>query len=208
MKNIILGIVSLMMLSTTSLAMQKNRVDYLLSNPEYSTLVDLLVKADLVTQLSSIESNLTILAPTNRAFERFQKKNPELFEQVLADKDLLTKVLLTHVYPFNISEKTIVNIGAKLTGLGDVTPDSFRSVFSYISMPAITGDRVRFKLTKYNGYSIYYFLGGTLPRSGYKADIVEDVTVKDGVILKMNNSIINPLTEVTTDQNIPSIISK
>lgn len=62
-------------------------------NPLLKTLVKAVKKADLVDTLNSAEA-LTVFAPTDDAFAKLPKKD---LNAVLADKDLLTKVLSHHV---------------------------------------------------------------------------------------------------------------
>ncbi|MGW9248806.1 fasciclin domain-containing protein [Streptomyces badius] len=63
------------------------------NNPELSTLVDAVKKADLVDTLNNAE-NITVFAPTNAAFEKIPQAD---LEALLNDKDQLTKVLTYHV---------------------------------------------------------------------------------------------------------------
>ncbi|MFH9566360.1 fasciclin domain-containing protein [Streptomyces globisporus] len=63
------------------------------NNPELSTLVEAVKKADLVDTLNNAE-NITVFAPTNAAFEKIPQAD---LEALLNDKDQLTKVLTYHV---------------------------------------------------------------------------------------------------------------
>ncbi|HEV7710430.1 MAG TPA: fasciclin domain-containing protein [Asanoa sp.] len=64
-------------------------------NPLLSTLVSAVKKAGLVDSLNSTAS-LTVFAPTNDAFAKIPKAQ---LDQVLADKEKLTKILTYHVVP-------------------------------------------------------------------------------------------------------------
>jgi uncharacterized surface protein with fasciclin (FAS1) repeats len=66
------------------------------NNPVLSTLVDLVGQADLVETIDSLDG-ATIFAPTNDAFEALQEDDPELFETVANDEELLSTVLTYHV---------------------------------------------------------------------------------------------------------------
>jgi|GEM_PF-18472 len=71
----------------------QNIVEIALSNPDFSTLVDAVVKADLVGALSDEEVEYTVFAPTNAAFEAL------LGDATLDDVSVedLTDILLYHV---------------------------------------------------------------------------------------------------------------
>jgi uncharacterized surface protein with fasciclin (FAS1) repeats len=66
------------------------------NNPVLSTLVELVGQADLGDALNGLEG-ATIFAPSNDAFEALQNDDPETFEAVAGDNDLLTEVLTYHV---------------------------------------------------------------------------------------------------------------
>jgi uncharacterized surface protein with fasciclin (FAS1) repeats len=70
-------------------------VDAALETPELSTLVDLVVAADLVDALSETP-NLTVYAPTNDAFAAVPE---ELVGVLLSNTEALTSVLTYHVSP-------------------------------------------------------------------------------------------------------------
>ncbi|MFE2293828.1 fasciclin domain-containing protein [Streptomyces sp. NPDC059452] len=63
------------------------------NNPELSTLVSAIEKADLVDTLNNAE-NITVFAPTNDAFEKIPQAD---LNALLNDKEELTKVLTYHV---------------------------------------------------------------------------------------------------------------
>merc|ERR1712240_973579 len=65
------------------------------ADPRFSTLVDVLTKADLASVLST-PGPFTVFAPTNDAFA---KVPADALESLLSDKEALTKVLLRHVVP-------------------------------------------------------------------------------------------------------------
>ena len=62
--------------------------------PDFSTLVELLVAADLVGALTADGAEFTVFAPTNDAFAALDAAT---LEAVMNDSDLLTSVLLHHV---------------------------------------------------------------------------------------------------------------
>ncbi|MEX1164899.1 MAG: fasciclin domain-containing protein [Nitriliruptor sp.] len=66
------------------------------NNPLLSTLVSLVDQAGLVDTLNGLEA-ATVFAPTNDAFDALQESDPELFDTVANDPDLLATVLTYHV---------------------------------------------------------------------------------------------------------------
>jgi transforming growth factor-beta-induced protein len=66
------------------------------NNPELSTLVELVGEADLVDTINGLDG-ATIFAPSNDAFDALAADDPETFEAVAGDVDLLTTVLTYHV---------------------------------------------------------------------------------------------------------------
>merc|ERR1711900_16367 len=73
------------------------------ADPRFSTLVDVLVKADLASVLST-PGPFTVFAPTNDAFA---KVPADALNSLLSDKEALTKVLLRHVVPGTVFSKGI-----------------------------------------------------------------------------------------------------
>ncbi|MFE1344125.1 fasciclin domain-containing protein [Streptomyces sp. NPDC058757] len=75
------------------------------NNPALSTLVTAVTKAGLVDTLNNAE-NITVFAPTNDAFAKIPKAD---LDKVLADKDMLTKVLTYHVVGEKLTPKQLEN---------------------------------------------------------------------------------------------------
>merc|ERR1711962_945614 len=73
------------------------------SDPRFSTLVDVLVKADLASVLST-PGPFTVFAPTNDAFAKVPAATLDF---LLSDNEALTKVLLRHVVPGTVYSKGI-----------------------------------------------------------------------------------------------------
>ena len=69
-------------------------VDVATSNAEFSTLVDALTAADLVSTLADESATFTVFAPTNEAFSKIESS---ALDALLADATALTNVLLKHV---------------------------------------------------------------------------------------------------------------
>jgi uncharacterized surface protein with fasciclin (FAS1) repeats len=71
------------------------------ANPEFTTLVEALAAADLVTTLQG-PGPFTVFAPTNAAFEALFVELGVTKEELFADVDLLSSVLLYHVVPARV----------------------------------------------------------------------------------------------------------
>jgi uncharacterized surface protein with fasciclin (FAS1) repeats len=112
-----------------------NLVEVLAGKEKFSTLVTLVQKAGLVEALSG-ESELTVFAPTNEAFERLAERNPELFAAVLADPSLLTAVLLYHVSPGETDSSEIVGLSSVPTLLGPSIAVSIRNGYVRLNADA------------------------------------------------------------------------
>lgn len=78
-----------------------NAVGQLAGNPNNSTLVSLLGNTGLIPAAMDLEKQgpVTILAPSNAAFEKLSQENPALFRKLTdpANEDALKKILLYHV---------------------------------------------------------------------------------------------------------------
>jgi uncharacterized surface protein with fasciclin (FAS1) repeats len=78
--------------------MDETIVDVAASNPDFSTLVELVTAAGLGETLSG-EGPFTVFAPTDEAFEAV---DPATLESLGADTDALTAVLTYHVVPASV----------------------------------------------------------------------------------------------------------
>lgn len=79
--------------TTTTMAAGDTIVDLAVATPDLSTLVEAVTAAGLVDTLSG-EGPFTVFAPTNEAFAAIPA---ETLESILADQELLTKILTYHV---------------------------------------------------------------------------------------------------------------
>jgi uncharacterized surface protein with fasciclin (FAS1) repeats len=93
---------------------EKTIIGIAVDNKDFSTLVSLVKKADLVETLSG-KGPFTVFAPTNAAFEKLPK---DVLEKVGNDKELLKKVLLAHVVVGkSVMAETVVKLnGEKVNG--------------------------------------------------------------------------------------------
>jgi transforming growth factor-beta-induced protein len=82
-------------------------VDIALGNDDFSMLVSLLQKADLVTTLQG-EGPFTVFAPTNEAFEGLLEALDITAADLMSQPDL-TKVLLYHVVPGQVMSTDLAN---------------------------------------------------------------------------------------------------
>lgn len=80
-----------------------NIVEKASANPDFSTLVSLLKKADLVTTLET-KGPFTVFAPTNEAFAAIPKKDLDALE---SNPEMLKSVLLYHVVSGDITSDKI-----------------------------------------------------------------------------------------------------
>ncbi len=76
------------------------------ADPQFSTLVEAVVAADLVTTLSG-PGPFTVFAPTNDAFAALLAELGITKAQLLADKALLTSVLTYHVLPARVARAQV-----------------------------------------------------------------------------------------------------
>lgn len=84
----------------------KTIVDIAVANPKFSTLVDALKTAELVSTLAG-EKEFTVFAPTNAAFEKIPK---EKLDELLANKEKLKKILTYHVVPGKVLASEVVEL--------------------------------------------------------------------------------------------------
>ncbi|MER7910717.1 MULTISPECIES: fasciclin domain-containing protein [unclassified Streptomyces] len=75
------------------------------NNPALSTLVTAVKQAGLVDTLNNAQ-NITVFAPTNEAFAKIPKAD---LDKVLADKEMLTKILTYHVVGQKLTPKQLEN---------------------------------------------------------------------------------------------------
>lgn len=81
-------------------------VDLAASDPNFSTLVTALKKAELVDTLKG-EGPFTVFAPTNAAFSKLPK---ETLDAVMADKQKLTAILTHHVVSGNLLATDVMGL--------------------------------------------------------------------------------------------------
>ncbi|MEV7443897.1 fasciclin domain-containing protein [Streptomyces sp. NPDC091204] len=87
------------------------------NNPALSTLVTAVKQAGLVDTLNNAK-DITVFAPTNDAFAKIPKAD---LDKVLADKELLTKILTYHVVGRELAPKQLENGSFETLQKGTVT---------------------------------------------------------------------------------------
>ena len=109
--------------AVSSVAGNPSIVDVAASDPQFSTLVSLLKKADLVDTLNG-DGPFTVFAPTNQAFSKVPK---ETLASLEANPEQLKKVLTYHV----VSGKVPSATAKTLTEANTVAGEKFNIRKSY-----------------------------------------------------------------------------
>lgn len=88
-------------------------------NPDFSTLVTAVTEAGLIETLSDEKTLFTVFAPTNAAFEALPDG---ALDDLLANKEALTGVLLYHAVPGKVMAEEVVGLTSATTANGaDIT---------------------------------------------------------------------------------------
>jgi len=85
-------------------------VDVAVGNEDFSILVAAVQAAGLVDALAAEDADITVFAPTNAAFEAALEALGLTAEELLADTELLTSVLLYHVAPGTVPSEIVVTL--------------------------------------------------------------------------------------------------
>jgi len=101
----------------------KNVIETAISNPDFSTLVTAVKKADLVDTLSG-EGPFTVFAPTNSAFAKLPMAT---LDELLADKARLTSILTYHVVAGKVMSNDVGNLSEAKTVEGSSVAISTQS---------------------------------------------------------------------------------
>lgn len=118
-------------------------------NEHFSTLYTALKAADLLTTLEKSNTDYTLFAPTNAAFD---KVPVDTLNALLADKEALRKVLLRHVVPNrNIEGKDVPNGVTKLTSASGEEIKADRGKFVQVSSSSGKAFVVKFDFPASNG---------------------------------------------------------
>ena len=142
---------------------QKNIVQTAVAAGKFKTLVALVKKAGLAGTLSA-RGNLTVFAPTDRAFANLKKSDPALYNKVATNKKLLRSVLTYHV------------VGKRIPAAA-----------------AIAAAKKGLKVKTVEGESIALsFKGGKLVLNGRARVVTADVKASNGVIHAIDAVLVAP----------------
>jgi uncharacterized surface protein with fasciclin (FAS1) repeats len=107
-------------------------VEIAASNEDFSTLVAAVQAAGLADTLAG-EGDFTVFAPTNDAFDALFASLGIAPEDLLADKSLLTDVLLYHVALGELTSEEVAYLGELRMANGDLSTISVRDGSPYIN---------------------------------------------------------------------------
>lgn len=144
-------------------AKRKNIVQTAVAAGQFKTLVALTKQAGLAGTLSA-PGNLTVFAPTDKAFAALKKSNPALYAKVASDKSLLQAVLAYHVVGKRISA-TAATAAAKKN----------------LKIKTLQGERIALS-----------FKGGKIVLNGSARVVAADVSASNGVIHAIDAVIVPP----------------
>ena len=157
---------------------QKNIVQTAVSAGKFKTLVALVKKAGLAGTLSA-PGNLTVFAPTDRAFANLKKSDPALYNKVATNTKLLRSVLTYHV------------VGKRIPAAA-----------------ATAAAKKRLKVKTVQGESIALsFKGGKLVLNGTASVVIPDVMASNGVIDAIDAVLVPPSLVQPPAQSIVQIAS-
>merc|ERR1712012_1003577 len=163
--------VILIVISITS----AQKIPEVLTREGATTLVDLVVKAGLDETLAG-DGPFTVFAPTNEAFEKQPK---EMIDGLMADPEVLKKVLLYHVLPSEVQSKDIVEEDVVVDSLegSKLRVNVYMKKFYYDGFITVNGKRVsRTDVTADNG--VIHFITDVI--DVFANENCVDVLTKDG----------------------------
>jgi transforming growth factor-beta-induced protein len=109
--SLILALVVLLSMAVMPAAAQGTIVDVAVSNPDFSTLVAAVQAADpAVLETLTSAGPFTVFAPTNDAFANLLVTLDMTAEELLANQELVTQVLLYHVVEGAVPASTVVTL--------------------------------------------------------------------------------------------------
>jgi transforming growth factor-beta-induced protein len=141
----------------------KSIVELAVGNPQFSTLVSLVQKANLVQVLSG-PGPFTVFAPTNEAFDKLKAAAPATYDAVVNDPTLLTKVLTYHALAGSVKSDQAI-AGARQNG----------------SVNSVQGEPIKLSLA-----------AGKLTLNGTSTVITADVLATNGVIHAIDTVLVPP----------------
>ncbi len=144
-------------------ASKKNIVQTAVAAGKFKTLTTLVKQAGLAGTLSA-PGNLTVFAPTDRAFKALKKNDPALYQKVASDKTLLKAVLTYHVVGKRIP--AVAATAAAKKGL---------------KVKTVQGERIALS-----------FKGGKIVLNGTARVVTPDVNASNGVIHAIDAVLVPP----------------
>lgn len=87
----------------------KTIAELAMSNPDLSMLVDIVVYLDLADTLMA-DGSLTVFAPTNQAFANALETLWITADELMADKELLTNIIMHHVLTMKVTAQDAMNL--------------------------------------------------------------------------------------------------
>ena len=144
-------------------AKRKNIVQTAATAGQFKTLVALTKQAGLAGKLSA-PGNLTVFAPTDKAFAALKKSNPALYAKVASDKSLLQAVLTYHVVGKRIPATAAIAAAKKGA-----------------KVKSLQGERIALS-----------FKGGKIFLNGAARVVTPDVKASNGVIHAIDAVIVPP----------------
>jgi uncharacterized surface protein with fasciclin (FAS1) repeats len=174
-------------------------VDVATSDARFSTLVDALTAADLVSTLADEDATFTVFAPTNDAFDKI---DDTALDALLADTTALNDVLLKHVVPdaeINALSAYAAN-GAEITSVGgdNISVD----LVNFARTANAANDEV-----SYNSELEILVGGSNSPQPGYTLYVFDEDLGTSGSACNSICAVAWPPVLVTDDQvdNIPGL---
>jgi transforming growth factor-beta-induced protein len=144
-------------------AAKKNIVQTAAKDGKFKTLVALVKQAGLAGKLSA-PGNLTVFAPTDRAFAALKKSNPDLYAQVASDKKLLQSVLTYHVIGKRIPAKAATAAAKK-----------------NLKVKTLQGERIALS-----------YRGGKIVLNGSSRVVAADIKTSNGIVHAINTVLVPP----------------
>jgi len=84
----------------------KNLIETAIAVGNFKTLISIVQETGLIESLTT-EGQYTVFAPTDEAFSKI---SPEIFEDLLIDKERLTEVLTYHIIPKKLMSNEVIKI--------------------------------------------------------------------------------------------------
>lgn len=197
MRKLLIGLtlVSLLVAAVPSFAQDSTIADIVVAStqaetPEFTVLLTAVEAADpaVLETLSDPEAELTVFAPTDAAFAALQEElGEEAFNEVVADTELLTNILLYHVVEGTVMSADVVSLLEENEGV--------------FSGPTLNGQYLDVAVTEEGGV--------TIDNANLNLEMVDIeasngvIHVIDAVLLPEMRTIAEIVTEAAADMEAP-----